>query len=465
MVYGLCQSLNSDGRSVSLIMPFYQQVEKEKLESLRPYGQPFPLREGEKIYMNQTWRATVENIPLFLIQTDHHQRYFLRQEIYGEPDDPDRFLYFSKAALHLLSQQPDRVDILHLHDWMTGCGALLYRMLYSSLFHIKGLITTIHNMSYQGICDPSLLVRLGITEERLASQPCIWDAAYAKKVNLLSSAIGFSDRCTTVSPSYAQELKENPTYHFHGKALQGILNGIDLDFWNPQTDPYLAQRYQPASLSMEEILRAKMINRRAFYHRAGVHKSCSSPLVISITRLVEQKGPQLIRFGLKYTLKKGGSFTLLGSTPDPAWRTEFMQLEQRYRGHPNLYLHFQFDEGLAHLLFASADYILIPSNFEPCGLTQMIALRYATIPIVHQTGGLKDTVYDIDQEPQFGERCNGYTFAPCSSQSLAGTLDRVFAHFCHNHSKRFSMIRNGIDQLWGWEHSVRRYLSLYQQLM
>ena len=190
----------------------------------------------------------------------------------------------------------------------------------------------------------------------------------------------------------------------------------------------------------------------------------SSPLFISITRIVEQKGPEMIRFGIEYVLKKGGQFILLGSTPEPNLKKVFHALAEEYQDNPHVHFHFVFDEELAHLTFASADCILIPSLFEPCGLTQMIALRYGTIPIVHKVGGLSDTVFDIDHEEIPLDMRNGYTFDSPSNDSLQWSIDRAFEHHRNDPKKWHLMLKNGFKKDWSWKDPALKYIELYKNL-
>ena len=180
-----------------------------------------------------------------------------------------------------------------------------------------------------------------------------------------------------------------------------------------------------------------------------------------ITRLAKQKGPEMIRFGIEHTIRKGGQFILLGSTPEISIKKEFFDLAKKYEKNPNIHFHFKFDEKLAHLIYSSADCILVPSIFEPCGLTQMIALRYGTIPIVHNIGGLKDTIFDIDNNSIPIEMRNGYTFSDPSFESLRESIDRAFSDL-DNVEKWSEMVRNGFNRDWSWKVPALEYLKIYR---
>ncbi|MCB1110149.1 MAG: glycosyltransferase, partial [Chlamydiia bacterium] len=277
----------------------------------------------------------------------------------------------------------------------------------------------------------------------------------------------YSDCLTTVSPTYAREIQGKEGFGLESlliekkEKLQGILNGIDTSYWNPETDPLLEKNYPTHGNDLKEVLEAKSINRKALQKKLNMDYD-PAPLFIAITRLVQQKGPEMIRFGIEYVLKKGGQFILLGSTPEPTLKEEFYSLSEEYRDNPHVHFHFIFDEELAHLTFAAADCILIPSLFEPCGLTQMISLRYGTIPIVHKVGGLSDTVFDIDHEQIPLEKRNGYTFDFPSEDSLRWSIDRAFEHHKNDPQKWHQMLKNGFQKDWSWKTPALEYLEVYR---
>lgn len=321
-------------------------------------------------------------------------------------------------------------------------------------------------MQYQGVCKPELLAGIGLHPEALLTKDKLQDHTKPDQVNLLKGALTYSDFLTTVSPSYAEEIKGEggfglgPLLKEKASQFTGILNGIDTEYWNPATDSFVTENYPSDPMEVETLLEAKKINRKNLSKQVGIEYD-KVPLFTAITRLVKQKGPELIQHGIEYTLKKGGQFMLLGTPFEMDTKTLFYSLRDEYRDNPHIHFHFDYDERLAHETYGAADFILIPSLFEPCGLTQMIALRYGTLPIAHKVGGLKDTVFDIDHEEVPMEKRNGYTFDFPSKDSLSWSIDRAFEHFKHDEKKRLTMLRNGLRHDWSWKTSALAYLELY----
>ncbi|CCB89691.1 glycogen synthase [Simkania negevensis] len=467
MIQGLGKALVKEGELVEVILPFYDTIDKKKLSNLKVEMEELSSFFNMGTCKNTVWSAELEGLKLILIKPHHEKGYFDRGKIYGEEDDKMRFIYFSRAALEYLLKARKHPDILNLHDWLTGLCAPLYREVYQPLgLRIKKIITTIHNMQYQGKCSPEQFASIGLHPDPLLTKDKLQDHQDPEKLNILKGAIVYSDFLTTVSPSYAQEVKREkgfglgPLLTEHSKKLKGILNGIDTEYWNPATDPMLYENYESDPNHLQDLLDAKKANRKHLSKRIHIQYD-KVPLFSVVTRLVKQKGPELIQHGLEYALKKGGQFILLGTPYEEDVKTAFYALREEYRDNPHIHFHFEYDEALAHATYASADFILIPSIFEPCGLTQMIALRYGTIPIVHKVGGLKDTIYDIDHEEIPLEERNGYTFDFPSQDSLNWSIDRAYEHFKHDESKRLLMLKNGLGHDWSWKTSALTYLELY----
>jgi len=467
MIQGLGKALAKEGEQVEVILPFYNTIDKKKLKNLKVEIEKLPSFENMGECQNTIWSADVDGLKLILVEPHHEKGYFNRGKIYGEEDDLLRFIYFSRAALEYLLKSGKEPDILNLHDWLTGLCAPLYKEIYQSLgLKIKKVITTIHNMQYQGQCAPEKLAAIGLHPESLLKKDKLQDHKKPERMNLLKGAIVYSDFLTTVSPSYAEEIKGEKGYGLgpllieNASKFKGILNGIDTEYWNPATDLFLTEKYMSDPSYVEEMIEAKKANRKHLSKLIHIEYD-KAPLFSVVTRLVKQKGPELIKHGVEYSLKKGGQFILLGTSFEDDVRTEFFALSEEYRDNPHIHFHFEYDEALAHQTYASSDFILIPSLFEPCGLTQMISLRYGTIPIVHKVGGLKDTIFDIDHEDIPVEKRNGYTFDFPSKDSLSWSIDRAFEHFKHDTKKKMTILKNGLKHDWSWKSSALSYLELY----
>lgn len=468
VIAGLSKALTEEGEKVEVILPFYDHIDRKLLKNLKEDFENLLSYENLEEVKNTIWSAEFDGISLILVEPHSEAGYFERGVIYGEEDDLFRFTYFTRTAMEYLLKKGKHPDILNLHDWLTSLAAPLYHEMYRSLgLKIGGIMTTIHNMKYQGTCVPQKIERLGLKTDHLITKDKMQDHKNPEKLNLLKGALVFSDSLTTVSPTYAKEIqgKEgfglDPLLVENKGKLRGILNGIDTSYWNPETDPLLEQNYQTDGIDLDEVIEAKTANRKVLQQKLQMDYD-PAPLFISVTRIVEQKGPEMIRFGVEYVLKKGGQFILLGSTPEPTLKAEFYALAEEYRDNPHVHFHFIFDEELAHLTFAAADCIIIPSLFEPCGLTQMISLRYGTIPIVHKVGGLTDTVFDIDHDEIPLDKRNGYTFDFPSEDSLRWSIDRAFEHHRNDPKKWKLMLKNGFQKDWSWKNPALEYLEAYR---
>ncbi|MEM8727492.1 MAG: glycogen synthase [Chlamydiota bacterium] len=471
VIAGLSTALKQRGEKIEVILPFYDHIPRKKLNRLKVDMEGLISYESMKPCNNTIWSADYEGTPLLLIESHGDAGYFKRGVIYGEEDDLLRFSYFTKTALEYLLKRQKRPDILNLHDWLTTLAAPLYYETYRAEgLKIGGLVTTIHNIKHQGVCSIEKLDLLGPHARHLLKPDKLQDRSKPEKLNLLKGGLVYSDYLTTVSPTYAKEIQGSEGFGLGSvlkrrrEKLQGILNGIDTDYWNPETDPFIEKNYPTDGNDLNEVETAKLENRLALYSKLQMVDG-PTPLFICISRIVRQKGPELIRFGMEYVLKRGGKFILLGSSPEPKLKREFHSVAEKYRDHPDVHFHFLFDERLAHLTYAAADCILVPSLFEPCGLTQMIALRYGTVPVVHKVGGLSDTVFDIDREEFPLEKRNGYTFDFPAVDSLRRSIDRVFEDHKNDRKKWRTMQRNGFARDWSWRVPAGKYLELYRSII
>jgi len=468
---GLSKALKEEGEKVEVILPFYDHIPRKKLNNLKVDMEGLISYEDMTPCKNTIWSAEYEGTTLLLIEPHEASHYFKRGVIYGEEDDLLRFTYFTKTAMEYLLKREKHPDILNLHDWLTTLAAPLYYEMYQPQgLKIGGLITTIHNMKHQGVCSPEKLDRMGLHTKHLLKQDKLQDHSKPEKLNLLKGGLVYSDFLTTVSPTYSKEIQGKEGFGLEyilkqrKEKLKGILNGIDTSYWSPETDPFIKKNYSTDGKDLNEVEKAKLENRKVLYSKLKMDYD-PALLFTCISRLVQQKGPEMIRFGIEYVLEKGGKFILLGSTPEPNLKAEFHALAEEYRDNPHVHFHFLFDEKLAHLTYAAADCILVPSLFEPCGLTQMIALRYGTIPIVHKVGGLNDTVFDIDHDELPVEKRNGYTFDFPSVDSLRWSIDRAFEHHKNDKKKWHTMQRNGFARDWSWKVPAKEYLELYRSII
>ncbi len=458
VVLGLSRMQTRKGHSVEIIIPKYDFINASSLRNLAIEEPNFKCLE----YNNAMWECRLEECSLHLLEARHPAGFFHRGKIYNCEDDPLRFLYFSRAALEYLLVKDTSIDILHLHDWHASIAALLVKDFFQNL-KVKAIVLTIHNVEYQGKCSPRDLDAIGLIGQSYLTEEKLQDPKQPDLINLLKSGIIYSDSIVPVSPSYAKEIL-TPEFGFeleavlkkNRKKIRGILNGIDMTLWNPAKDTHLDYHYE-----VESVAKAKKYYKQKF-SQLNFNKK---PWVGAITRLVPQKGPKLLEAAIGKTIELGGCFLLLGSSPSPHIQAHFRLLQEKYKNHPQVFLHCEYNEKLAHEIYAALDFLLVPSLFEPCGLTQLIAMRYGTIPIVRATGGLQDTVFDCENYKLPIEKRNGFLFKEFTKESMSEALERAFRTF-HNEPETIrTLIRKGMGSDFSWKNPTEEYLSLYRSLL
>jgi len=471
VVYGLSQEFVRLGHSVEIILPKYDVIDYLRLSNLHVASRELWCEEGGARYNNTFWKAEMGKLSLLFLESHHPSYYFSRGSIYGCHDDIDRFTYLCKAALvYLFKEGNPPPDVIHVHDWPTASCAFLYKELYSLPKPSPKIVLTIHNLHHQGKCSPDHLARLGLSRKLLEK---LQDPYAPDHINLLKGGIEYADAVTTVSPNYMQEILTpeggcglHTTLLKRKNSLYGILNGIDEHFWNPEKDPHLIAHYPTQGITtlqqLEATLKGKKENKKHIRAHFGLSDS-KSPLVACVTRLVPQKGPELIQHALLRVLEKGGQFVLLGSAHPSPTRDLFEKLKTSLSAHKHLAISLDNDEALAHLIFAAADIFVIPSLFEPCGLTQMIALRYGTVPVARMTGGLVDTVFDIDTSKLPQEKRNGFTFDFPDHAGINWALDRALEYWIKTPEKWKQLMLQGMAYDFSWKHAAPEYLKIYTE--
>ena len=468
VLLGLSRELTSQYHHVTVIIPKYSLIDTSSLGDLKIEVPEFRCVEKGQAVSNAMWSAVVEDCQLRLLEARHPAGYFHRDRIYGFPDDVARFLYFSRAALEYLKLQKEKIDLLHLHDWHTAICAVILRDLMD--LPIQKILLTIHNLDYQGKCATRDLDAIGLegasylTSNRLQDP----DPRFSETINLLKGGIVYADAVNTVSPTYAKEILTPKIGQglspFLKKAkLTGILNGIDSTSWNPATDARLAVRYS-ADDSFVKIVKAKLANKELLFKRYGL-RCHDRPLVGAVTRLAPQKGTDLLEEAIARTLDSKGAFVLLASTPVPEIRHQFEQLKERLKGNPYVLLQFEYNEDLAHQIYAALDFVVVPSLSEPCGLTQLIALRYGAIPIVRSTGGLKDTVFDCEDGQVLLEQRNGFVFYEPTQPAVSSALIRALHLMRTDPATHQTILRRAMRCDYSWKKPAEEYLNLYRKLL
>jgi starch synthase len=377
------------------------------------------------------------------------------------PDNAARFAALALAAAQIGGGLLEgyRPDVVHAHDWQAAL-APVYRRFAPALGGRTGppaTLLTIHNLAFQGLFPRDLLETLRLAPEAFT----IDGVEYHDQIGFLKGGLALADRVTTVSPTYALEIQDSAMgmgldglLRHRSDVLTGILNGIDTEVWNPATDPHLAARYDASHIEQ----RAR--NKAAVRGRFGLSDEASGPLVAVVSRLTGQKGMDLLLAVLPRLLAEGGQLALLGAG-DATLQAAFAAAAERHPGRIGAV--FGYDEGLSHLLQGGADAILVPSRFEPCGLTQLIGLRYGTVPVVARVGGLADTVIDANDAALAAAVATGFQFAPVTADALEAALARMTRVYRDKVAWRCLQERGMATDV-GWHRPARQYAELYQAL-
>lgn len=448
-------ALQKAGANVIVMVPLYGTISdeyKSKMEHVTEF------------YVSLGWRneycgleRLVHNGVTYLFVDN--KRYFDRDYPYGFFDDGERFAFFSKAITESLQYLPDgfKPDILHCNDWHTALAPVFLREFYQGmpLYENVSTIFSIHNIAFQGQFSAKVLEDIcGLAHIPAAAYQltCGHDA-----INFMQGALNYSDAITTVSPTYAGEI-QTPAYgeHLDGvlrrrrEALQGIVNGIDTDHFNPETDPAIAQNFSVDDRSGKAVCKAKL------QEELGLTVRDDQPLMTMVTRLTRQKGMDLVTYALDRILSNGVQVAVLG-TGDYEYENALRYFASKYPG--QMSARIQFDPTLSQRMYAGSDMFLMPSLFEPCGLSQMIAMRYGTLPVVRETGGLKDTVIPYNYETGEG---TGFSFANFNGEEMGDAVFRGARLFWDNHDAWNNVVTQAMNQDFSWTRSASKYMDLYR---
>lgn len=439
--------LAKEGIRTIAFMPLYKTVDIDK-HGLKKIDVSIDIHLNEKVYTFEVFKKT-DSVSFFFMKNDE---LFGRDYLYGPPegdyqDNDIRFGAFSYAVMEFIKKENINPDIIHVNDWQSALIPVLNYDKYN-LHHVRTVLT-IHNLAYQGIFDKFAIERLNLGWHLFHMEAL----EFYDKLNFLKGGIVFSSAITTVSPSYAKEIS-TPEYG-HGldgilrkysNKLFGIINGIDYNVWNPETDKYIYENYCSYTLSK------KSLNKKKFLKEIGLDEN--KPLFIFIGRFAQQKGIDIIKESLEDLSKMPLNLVILGSG-DRHYNDFFNSIKDNYE---NIYIKVDYDEPFSRKMYAAADFLLMPSLFEPCGLNQMIAMRYGTLVIARATGGLKDTVKDISQEGGYGILFNNPT-----KEDFLNAINRGLD--LYRNKKLFSSLQQKVMDIdFSIENTVRKYIKLYESL-
>ena len=458
VVGALAPVLNQKGFDVRIALPLYQSIRNEYSDDLQFLGWHM-VRMGWRTLYCGVLKLVVNDQIFYLFD---NETYFNHEQIYLDYTfDIERYSFFQRAVLESLDHPMDFMpDILHLNDWQTGmipCLLEAHYRPYGRLDSIKTILT-IHNLKYQGIHGRERIADLMDMPDRFMTEEGILRDGVP---NFMKAGIVYADHVTTVSPSYAEEIKLD----FYGEGLHellqrnaykltGILNGIDITQYDPETDPVITDRY-----SVDDWQTGKAHCKTAVQTELGLHVSARTPLIAMVTRLVDQKGLDLLLHVLDDLLDGSCQLIVLG-TGQPHYEQALKAAAQR---HPDaMAACLTFDESLSRRIYAGADLFLMPSIFEPCGLSQMIAMRYGTIPVVRETGGLRDTVNPYNQYTGSG---NGFSFKNINAHEMLFITRYACDVYRHMPQAWQALVRTAMNQNFFWSRSADTYASLYEMVL
>ena len=467
VVYGLSRELESQGHTVELILPKYDCMRYDHIWGLHDaYRDLWVPWNGASVHCS-VFCGWVHGRLCFFIEPHNQNGWFFRGCYYGCDDDPMRFAFFSKAALEFLQQSNKRPNVIHCHDWQTGLvPVMLYEIYKHHGMEHQRVLYTIHNFKHQGFGGNEILWATGLNRpEYYFSYDKLRDNFNPFAINFMKGGMMYANHVNTVSPNHAWEAHHGDngfglghTIHSIQERFSGILNGIDYAVWNSETDRHISQHYDFNTFG------DKTLNKQSLQERLKLRQA-SKPLVAFIGRLDGQKGVHLVHHAIYHALQRGAQFVLLGTATNAKISEWFWHEKNYLNSNPDCHLELSFNEELAHLIYAAADIIVVPSSFEPCGLTQMIGLKYGTIPVVRGVGGLVNTVFDWDyDETHKPEERNGFVFFQQDNCALESAMNRALDVYYDAPELFKRLALQGMNYDYSWKHPAEEYVNLYEQI-
>lgn len=456
VIGSLPQALAEIGHEVKVVMPMYKKIAEKNFQDLT-WCASYTVNINYQEVPVTIYSQTIGKVAYFFVQ---HHGYFERGTLYGYQDDGERYAYFQKAVIEMLNQLNYWPNIIHCHDWQTGMIPCMVKETHSSdprYARIK-FVYTIHNLLFQGNFGPEM------TDSCLGLPYYLFDNGNIRfdgGVSFMKSGILYADKITAVSPTYSQEIL-TPQYGEHMEGvlnmrrydLWGIVNGIDIQNWNPNTDPALPYHYNKITMS-----KGKAEDKAALQKELGLEVNPNMMLVGVVSRLTYQKGFYLMLEKYQELVNAPIQLAILGTGED-AIQNAFRDMENQNKG--KICFYQGYNEDLAHRIYAGSDLFLMPSLFEPCGLSQLCSLRYGTLPLVRETGGLKDTVNPYNEYDKTGD---GFSFANYSSDEFMNTLNNAINVY-YNRPEDWKILQmNAMNRDVSRENSAQIYNRMYETLM
>jgi len=450
VIGSLPQSLCELGHQVVVVLPMYKKI-IEKFET--EYLTSFTVQSGIIYKEAKVFFKKVKDVSFYFIRQDD---YFCRDGLYGFVDDGERFCFYDKAVLELINHIDFKPDIIHCHDWHTGLIPVLGKCEYAdAYYHNVKYVFTIHNLLFQGIYPREILTCTNLSDYYFVNG----DIEFNGCVNFMKAAIIFADKVNTVSNQYMYEIlgseygeQLDPVLNYRKNDLWGIVNGIDTQVWDPAKDKYLTKQFTTRSLSK------RIDNKRALQQEFGLPVDDSVMLVGIVTRLTRQKGVDLIISKIEDIVKANVQIVILG-TGDYEFEEGFKHLSDKY--HDKISYYNGYNEELSHRVYGSCDLFLMPSKFEPCGVSQLLSMRYGTIPLVRETGGLKDTVTAYNEYTKKG---NGFSFVNFNGDEFVQVFYYALNIFQNHHEDWENIIKQAMKTDVSWDKSAKLYDQMYNMM-
>ncbi len=454
VIGSLPRALKEEGIDARVVLPLYSDIDREK----------YNIKFVKYIYVSLAWRqiycgifeAEYKGVKYYFID---NEQYFNRHNVYGEADDGERFAFFSKTAIEIMPHINFKADIINANDWHTALSIIYLDKFKKDNFEYyreTKSVFSIHNVEFQGKYNPYILGSLfGLENDYLDIM------SFDNDINLLKAAVQLADRVNTVSETYAKELLDpyfsfglSPIFKREEWKLRGIINGIDYDIYNPYDDSYIAHNYSKNKFEIKD----KFENKLFLQKELGLEENSEIPLIGMVTRLTDQKGINLILDVADQIVDMGVQLVILG-TGYKDFEDRLRELE--YRRHDRVRSIIMFSNEMASKIYAAADIYLMPSKSEPCGLSQLIAMRYGAVPVVNRVGGLRDTV--IPYNPENGDG-RGFTFETFNAYDMLDAIRRSLQLFNYDKKAWIKLVKNDLKVDFSWKNSAKKYIDMYNEV-
>ena len=450
VIGALPKALKQNGCDARVIMPYYKKIKEKQIAYYKGYAY---VRIGSQMEYVGIFHAVHEGIDFYFVDND---RYFHRDSFYGYGDDGERFAFFDFAVLEALRVIDFFPDVLHCNDWQTGLIPYIIKANYNSYYEYNRIKTvySIHNIQYQGVFPMDM--------KNILYMPFSNSLEFDGCINFMKAAIIESNVITTVSPNYKDEVltdqygyKLNNILGLRYYDFVGILNGIDVEKYDPQTDKHIYKNY-----SIKNVATGKKANKTALLKEFGLDDKEDVPLFGLVSRLADQKGIELLMPVIDDVINHSNAKFILMGSGDKVYEDFFRSVEARFPNRFKCYI--GYSDPIAQKIYAGCDIFLMPSKFEPCGLGQMIAMRYGTLPLVRETGGLKDTVFAYNQYEQTG---TGFTFTNFNPNDLKEVMYLAINTYNNNKDVWKKLVKQAMEKDYSWDASALVYIELFKRLM